>query len=224
MTLLDAPTMPPRPAVEPAEDGAERRMTLTGISWETYVRLNDEAGPGTRITFDRGRMEIVTLSELHEQVKKCLARLVEVYSDAAGIAAEGRGGWTMRRQDLDRGLEPDECYYVAHAAQVIAIRRHRKLDLTIDPPPDLAIEVDISPPDVAKPPIYAALGVPEIWRYDGRRVSYLVRDSSGGYVASERSRAFSDLPESWVNELLEMSMRDWQSIALAELRRRAARA
>jgi len=79
-------------------------------------------------------------------------------------------------------LEPDECYYVAHAADVAA---KDKLDLRIDPPPDLAIEVEISPPDVARVPIYAALGVPEVWRYDEEGLRPMRRTRSGTYVAAE---------------------------------------
>jgi Uma2 family endonuclease len=217
MTLLDVPATPPAPA---PMGGAERRLTLTGISWETYVHLNDGVGPGTRITYDRGRMEIVTLSELHEIVKTCLARIIEAYSDVAEIDAEGLGGWTMRRQDLARGLEPDECYYVAHAAYVLGIRGKRRLDLSIDPPPDLAIEVDISPPDVAKSPIYGALGVPEIWRYDGRTLTYLARRPDGEYGVAERSLSFPDLPVAWVNEALAVGLTQGQRAAAAEVRRR----
>ena len=181
MTLMDFPVAPPSPQPvtprqrppPPTADG-EQRLTLTGISWATYVRLSDEVGPTPRITYDRGRMEIVTLSAFHELVNKCLARIVEAYADAAEIDAEGLGGTTLRREGLDRGL-----------------------DLTIDPPPDLAIEVDISPPDVVEPPIYATLGVPEVWRYDGRAVTYLVRGADGEYLAAERSLAFPGLPVAW---------------------------
>ena len=217
MTLLDVPATPPAPA---PMGGAERRLTLTGISWETYVHLNDGVGPGTRITYDRGKMEIVTLSELHEIVKTCLARIIEGYSDAAGIDAEGLGGWTMRRRDLARGLEPDECYYVAHAALVLSLRGKRRLDLSIDPPPDLAIEVDVSPPEVAKAPIYAALGVPEIWRYDGRAVTYLARQPDGEYRVIDRSLSFPGLPLDCVNEALAIGLTQGERAAAAEVRRR----
>ncbi len=224
MTVLDIPATPlaAAAAVPPPMPAAEGRLTLTGISWGTYVRLNDEVGPGTRITYDRGRMEIVTLSELHELAKKCLARIVETYSDGVDVNAEGLGGWTMRREDLDRGLEPDECYYVAHAALVLGLRGRRRLDLAIDPPPDLAIEVDISPPEVAKVPIYAALGVPEIWRYDGRAVTFLARTADGQYAAVDRSPSFPDLPAAWVNEALAIGLAQGQRAAAAEVRRRVA--
>lgn len=217
MTLLDVPATPPAPA---SVRGAEGRLTLTGISWETYVHLNDGVGPGTRITYDRGRMEIVTLSELHGTVKKCLARIIESYSDVAEIDAEGLGGWTMRRQDLARSLEPDECYSVAHAAYVLSIRGKRRLDLSIDPPPDLAIEVDISPADVAKSPIYGVLGVPEIWRYDGRTVTFLARQPDGEYTVADRSLSFPDLPVPWVNEALAVGLAQGQRAAAADVRRR----
>ena len=227
MTLLDVPIVPPPPAAPPTATpavptaaDAERRLTLTGITWTTYVRLCDEVGPATRLTYDRGRLEIVMPSELHERVKKCLARIIEAYVDAAGVDAEGVGSWTLRREDLARGLEPDECYYVANAARVIAIRSQRLLDITVDPPPDLAIEVDISPPEVAKPPIYAALGVPEIWRHDGRAVTYLSRTTDGQYVAVDRSPAFPDLPAGWVNDALAVGLAQGQRAAAAEVRRR----
>jgi Uma2 family endonuclease len=216
MTLLDAPELPtPVPAVD-----AERRFTVGGVRWETYVRLCDDIVRGaTRITYDRGRMEIVTVSRWHERVNTVLGRIIECYADAAGIVAEGLGSMTMRREDLDRGLEPDKCYYVANAA-VMAGRDESPLDLTVDPPPDLAIEVDISPPDVAKPPIYAALGVPEIWRYDGRAVAYLHRQPDGRYVVADHSLAFPGLPLAWVNECLAIGLTQSQSAAAAEVRRR----
>ncbi len=221
MTQMDASvTMPLPPASAPANPG--RRLTVTGVHWETYVRLCDDIVRGaTRITYDRGRMEIVTLSERHERIKTILARIIEAYADAAGIDAEGLGGVTMRREDLDRGLEPDECYYVANAAVIIGQPEEAELDLSVTPPPDLAIEVDISPPEVAKQPIYAALGVPEIWRYDGRAVTYLVRAADGQYAAVDRSLAFPLLPVEWVNEALAIGLARGQRAAAVEVRRRA---
>jgi Uma2 family endonuclease len=220
MTLLDAPVVLPAPAA--AVIDPERRLALTGVSWATYARLCDEVVRGpTKITYDRGRMEIVVVSNRHEWVKKILSRIVEAYADAVGIVAEGFGGMTLRREDLERGLEPDECYYVAHAAETAGWGgEEHPLDLTVDPPPDLAIEVDISPPDVAKPPIYAALGVPEIWRYDGRAVAYLHRQPDGRYVVADHSLAFPGLPLAWVNECLAIGLTQSQSAAAAEVRRR----
>lgn len=221
MTLMDAPLAPP--GAVPAVVDPERRLALAGVSWATYARLCDEVVHGpTKITYDQGRMEIVVVSNRHEWVKTILGRVVEAYADAVGVGAEGFGGMTLRREDLERGLEPDECYYVAHAAATVGWgAEDHPLDLTVDPPPDLAIEVDISPPDVAKPPIYAALGVPEIWRYDGHAVAFLVRTPDGRYVVADRSLAFPNLPLAWVNDCLAIGLTQSQSAAAAEVRRRA---
>ncbi len=221
MTLFDVPTLPQAiPQIPPSSD-VERRMCVHGVSWETYSRLCDEiVHAGTRITFDQGRMEIVVVSQRHEDIKTSLARIIEAYGDAVEIDAYGLGNMTLQRRDLDRGLEPDECYYVANAALIR--RSNREVDLAIDPPPDLAIEVDISPPDVAKPPIYGAMGVPEIWRFDGRAVTYLVRGADGDYAVADRSPAFPDLPIEWVNEALAIGLTDTQMAAANEIRRRVA--
>ena len=198
MTLLDAPLPKPLTAIPVAASPVidpEQRFAVTGVSWEAYVRLCDDIVHGrTRITYDQGRMEIVVVSNRHEWVKTVLARIIEAYADAVGIDIEGYGNTTMRREDLARGLEPDECYYVAHAAAMIGrAAEGRPFDFTVEPPPDLAIEVDISPPEVPKQSIYAALGVPELWRYDGRTVTYQALGTDRRYAPVERSLAFPNL-------------------------------
>ena len=226
MTLMEAPIAPPAPAPPPpaVPVDAERRLALAGVSWATYVRLCDEVVHGrTRITYDRGMMEIVVVSGGHEWVKKTVARTVEAYADAVGTIAEGFGGMTLRREDLARGLEPDGCYYVANAAVMVGWGQNdRPLDLTIDPPPDLAVEIDLGPPEVAKAPVYGALGVPEIWQCDGREVTYLARQADGRYAVAQRSLAFPDLPVAWVNDALALALDRGQSAAAAEMRRRVA--
>jgi Uma2 family endonuclease len=74
----------------------------------------------------------------------------------------------LKRPDLFKGFEPDSCFYIQHAE---AIRNNEEIDLTVDPPPDLVIEIDITSPSLDKFPLYAAVGVPEVWRYDGRHVA-----------------------------------------------------
>ncbi len=219
MTVAEMPLT--RPRAGPSAD-ANRHVVVEGVSWDMYCRLCDEiVRGGTRITYDRGRLEIVTLSQRHEQVKKIAARLVESYGALSGTPVEGLGSMTMRRRELDRGLEPDECYYVANAA---VLADGHEVDLAVDPPPDLAIEVDLSPADIAKPPIYAALGVPEIWRYNGRRLAYLTRTTDGGYTEVDRSPALPGLPNEWMNDLVAIGLAQNQTAAVAELRRRMAAA
>jgi Uma2 family endonuclease len=198
----------------------DKRVVLDGISWSLYQQLLAEAGDGpVRMTFDCGRLEIMSPSPIHESVKKVLARLIEAYSDISKIPVEGLGSTTFDREDLQKGLEPDECYYVAHADDIIG---KKTLDLTIDPPPDLAIEVDISPPGVARQPIYGALGVPEIWRFDGRRVQFLRRNPDGRYSPVDFSLSFPKVACELVNELLTVGLTRGQTAAVAELRRQSA--
>ena len=193
-----------------------RRVVIDGISWATYQSLLAEVGDGhTRLTFDSGRLEIMSPLPIHEHIKKNIARLIEAYADDNHIPVEGLGSTTFQREDLEKGLEPDECYYIQNAALVVGKER---FDLTIDPAPDLAIEIYISPPDVARQPIYAALGVPEIWRYDGRELVCLHRNKQGKYVVAAKSLAFPKLPMEWVNEFLQISLKKGQSAAVNEFR------
>ncbi|HXG18627.1 MAG TPA: Uma2 family endonuclease, partial [Methylomirabilota bacterium] len=106
----------------------------------------------------------------HEKPNRMLSLLVEVFAEELGIDIEGLGSTTFKRKDLDRGFEPDSCFYIQHAEH---IRGKEEIDLLVDPPPDLVIEVDITSPSLNKFPLFAALGIPEVWRYDGARVSIL---------------------------------------------------
>ena len=193
-----------------------RRMLLDGVSWGTYQSLLKDIGDRhIRLTFDCGKLEIMSPLPIHENVKSVIARLLEAYADAVGIDVECFGSTTLQREDLAKGIEPDECYYIQHAPQVIGKER---FDLTIDPAPDLAIEIDIHPPDLARQPIYAALGVAEVWRYDGRGLVPLHRTDDGTYSASDRSLAFPDLSFVLLNQWLEVGLKQGQSKAVSQLR------
>jgi Uma2 family endonuclease len=192
-----------------------RGILLGGISWSLYQHMLAEIrNGGVRLTYDQGWLEIMTLSPRHENVKKMIARLLEAYADERETRIEGLGSTTFAREELQRGLEPDECYYIAHAAEVIG---KDKLDLDTDPPPDLAIDVDISSPDIAKLPIYAALRIPEVWRYDGSRLAPM-RLRGGRYVEVRRSVAFPDLPMDRLNAFLEIGLASGQTAAVRALR------
>jgi Uma2 family endonuclease len=199
-----------------AHPASERQVVINDVSWNFYQRMLEEVGGGhLRLTYDRGRLEIISPSPIREHVKKIIARIIEAYADEAGLTIEGLGSTTFDSEDLAKGLEPDECYYIAHAADVTG---KSDLDLTIDPPPDLAIEIDISPPDVARQPIYAALGVPEVWRYDGQSVQFLLRSAEGVYLTAARSISLPDLPLDQLNRLVEIGIKQGQSAAVRALR------
>lgn len=196
---------------------AEERVVLEPVSWALYERLLAELGDsrGTRLAYDDGRLEIMSPSDSHENVKKIAARVIEAYADAMGIDVQGYGAWTMNRKDKKKGLEPGECYYVQSFP---AIADKKRLDPKHDPPPDLAIEVDISRSSLPKQPIYAAIGVPEIWRFDGKRFTIVRRDASGSYVESQQSACFPDLPIDEVNRFVQIGLRSRQPAALRALR------
>jgi Uma2 family endonuclease len=165
---------------------ADNRLLLRNISWETYERLLSESvdNPGTRFTYDEGSLEILQVSIGHEIPNRTLARLAQVTAEETGRDFMGAGSTTFRRKDRAKGFEPDSCFYFRHAA---SIRRKKEIDLTVDPPPELVIEVDISRSSLDRLPIFAAIGVMEIWRYDGDRMRFYALESDA-YRMIEQKR------------------------------------
>src|SRR3954466_13251495 len=106
----------------------------------------------------------------HERPKRFIGRMIESLTMELGIAVACFGSTTFRRKDRSKGLEPDECYYFRDEPRM---RGRKRLNMIKDPPPELVVEIDITSRSVPREPIYAALGVPEIWRYDGRRIQCL---------------------------------------------------
>ena len=210
MTVVATPPQAPKTA------DPETRMVLEPVSWALYQQLLRELGDnrGKRLTYDRGRLEIMSPSELHEDVKTIAARLVETYAAVMRIAIQGYGSMTMDREELEKGLEPDECYYVQSFDR---LPHGRRLDLSVDPPPDLAIKIDISPPAVGKQPIYAALGVEEVWRYDGVRFRVMRRSGEGRYVEAQQSACFPGLPIEEFNRFVRIGLESKQPAALDAL-------
>jgi Uma2 family endonuclease len=179
----------------------EQRFRLSSIPWEGYVAIRDGLGERpVRVTYDRGELEIMSPSNRHENRKKLLGRLIEALTEEMGIDIYSSGSMTFQREDLLRGLEPDECYWVENEPNV---RGRDDLDLEKDPPPDLALEVEITRSALDRMSIYAALGVPEVWRWDGKTLIAHVRTTRGTYRKSDRSKAFPFLPLSEFAGFLE---------------------
>ncbi|HXG64518.1 MAG TPA: Uma2 family endonuclease [Blastocatellia bacterium] len=178
-------------------------VILRGVSWETYKRLlaEHQEKSSTHFTYDRGELEIMVLSPKHEKPNRILALLVEFWALVSDMDVENLGSTTFTRQDLARGFEPDTCFYIANAEQ---IRGKDEIDLTADPPPDLVIEIDITSPSLDKLPIFAAVGVPEVWRYDGREVSILKLDA-GSYQAQAESLVLPGLTKEFIAQFILMS-------------------
>lgn len=165
---------------------AERRFLLTGVSWQFYETCLAEIGDRpVRLTYYQGNIEMMSPSEEHERYKHLLRRLLDLFTFELGIPIRGVGSTTWRRQDADAGLEPDECYYIEHEPQV---RGKREVDLAVDPPPDLAVEIEITKSAIDRMAIYADLGIPEVWRFDGQTLSIHELGADGSYHLRDRSR------------------------------------
>lgn len=189
----------------------DQRIVLHNVSWDTYERLLDERGDSRvpRLAYDRGELEIMSPPLEHESVAYFSALLVAVLAEEMGVNAYGVGSTTYNRGDLGRGFEPDASFYIRNEAR---IRGKRRIDLEVDPPPDLVIEVDITSPSLDKFPIYARLGVHEVWRYDGARTTIFALEE-GEYVEAGESVALppltSDVLTRFVQESTSLGSTDW---------------
>ena len=165
---------------------AERCVILYPVSWATYETLLADLAnqSSTRLTYDNGRLEIISPLAEHEECNRMLALLVEVLAEEMRLEIRNFGSTTFRRVDLAGGFEPDSCFYIQHEADISG---KSTINLAVDPPPDLVIEVDITSGSLDKFPIYAQVGVPEVWRYDGQQVHIAVLGSAG-YSVAETSR------------------------------------
>jgi Uma2 family endonuclease len=171
----------------PARPVAGQRLLLEGVDWRTYSRLLHAFAerPAVRLTYDRGCLEIMSPLHEHESDADFLGCLVVALTEEMGLPRKAGGSTTLRRRR--RGLEPDRCYWIAHEA---AVRGKRRIDLRIDPPPDLAIEVDVTHSSLDRLAVYAALGVPEVWRLDGQTLTFHVLGAGRSYAAASHSLSF----------------------------------
>ncbi len=187
-----------------AQSAQERRTLLYNIGWDTYKRLlRDHADAGSpRFTYDRGTLEITSPLPEHERFNRALQLLLPVLAGELGIEIYSLGSTTFDREDLQRGFEADSCFYVQNAQRV---QGRERIDLQVDPPPDLVIEIDITHPSLDKLPIYAQIGVPEVWCFDGERLRILVLENDG-YADSPRSRALPPVTVQGLTALLPASI------------------
>lgn len=175
-----------------ASQQSEQRVLLSGISWATFESLlADTRNHGTRFTYDRGYLEMMSPSREHERLKRYIGRMIETMTEELEIPISSASSTTLKAEWEERGLEADESYYIANESRV---RGRDEIDLRVDPPPDLAIEVDISSSSLDQLSIYADLGVPEVWLYDGATLKVYQRQSDGTYAQQTRSPAFPFLP------------------------------
>ena len=195
----------------------ENRVILKGVSWSTFKALLADVGDDRawRIAYDEGVLEIRMPLEEHEEPKRLIESFVEAIVDELEIELRSLGSLTLEREDLTRAVEPDSCFYIQNESLV----RGRNINLPNDPPPDLAIESDYTNSSVNKFTIYAAIGVPEIWRY--RRESLQVYQLvDGKYEKCEISLAFPFLPVAEIPSFIEQSRTVGQRAAVRLFRQR----
>lgn len=163
--------------------------------WDGYLRILDELeaqGYRPRTTYDRGKLEIMTVSSRHERANTVLGMLVEILLDALDRTYQPLGSVTIQRRDLDRGFEPDGCLWIANAK---ALPKDRELDMWRDPPPDLIVEVEVSRRILKRLPVFAAFRVPEVWRYTKKgELKILVLTEEGTYAEVDGSPTFPGFP------------------------------
>jgi len=182
---------------------SDQRLLVPNVSWRTYETLLREfEDHHLRLTYDRGNLEIMSPSPEHERYKELIGLFLRILALELQVAIRGFGSTTFRREDLERGLEPDNCFYIHHEA---VMRGKKRIDLMIDPPPDLAVEVDITSSSLDREDIYASLAVPEIWRFDGEYFRVYVRNDRGEYEERDHSPTFPQLPLVRVVEFLRDS-------------------
>ncbi len=196
----------------------ENRILLQSVSWQTFNQLLAELGDkrGQRLAYDHGNLEIMSPLGIHENNNRFIESLILIIADELNLNLKKFGSLTLRSERFQQGVEPDSCYYLPNEPLV---RGKQNIDLTVDPPPDLVLEIDITSGSLNKLPIYANLGVGEVWRYDGRSLSVFVLDSpSNSYQVSENSLIFPFLPLSQVPGLIERTAEIGETATLREFR------
>lgn len=215
-TMQTALEMTPSPVYPAAPREATPCVLLPGISWKTYESLlaDMQDSHAAHFAYDQGVLEIMVLSGRHELPREFLLLLVNIVAEERGIDVKGFGSTTFRRADLARGFEPDACFYIQNEDRVSS---KNDIDLAIDPPPDLVIAIDITSPSLNKFPLFAALGVPEVWRYDGAQVAIFTL-AGHDYVEGAESVALPPVTPAILTEFLRTSQRLKWTVWLRQLR------
>ena len=196
---------------------AEHRVILHNVSWHTFESLLTDLGDRRKILFHylNGTLEIMSPLSLHEGSNRFIDDLIRAFSDELEIDLRKLGSLLMKIPELKLGAEPDSCYYIQNE---LIVRDKEVIIVGQDPPPDLVLEVDITNPSDRRLPIYALLGVPEVWRYDGYSLEFLALQNNE-YIAIDQSLAFADLPAEIVVEYVQKRLVLGESAALKEFRK-----
>ena len=193
----------PEPAIPPAGES----MVWNDVSWDFYENfLNEFQEKRNPHSYVNGELRVMAPSARHENPKRRIGRLVETLTEELDLWCISLGSTTLKRALKDRGAEPDECYLIANAETVTDVDNY---NLESDPPPDLVIEIDVTAHSLNRLPVYAALGVPEVWIYDGETLQIGLHRDDEAYDSSETSRAFPTLS---IPEFAEWIQKGYESL------------
>jgi Uma2 family endonuclease len=198
------------------EEIAGSHLVLNDISWETYEKLLDlfAEHPKLRMTYYKGTLELMTPLSDHERFSWTIGRLVAVLSEELGLEILGVKSTTWRSEPKAVGKEADESFYIQNE---VAVRSKLKIDLTVDPPPDLAIEIDTTHSSIDKMAVYTELKVPEVWRYNNGTISINILTDKG-YVESETSLAFGSFPVKELPKFMQLDPEKGENARMREFR------
>ncbi|MBF1999090.1 MAG: Uma2 family endonuclease [Synechococcales cyanobacterium M58_A2018_015] len=194
-----------------------QRLLIHDLDWPEFEAILDELGEkrASRIAYSDGTLEIRMPLPKHEREKSIIGDIIKILLEELEIDCECFGSTTFKRQEMNYGIEPDECFYIRNHQAMIGKDR---LDLSVDPPPDLAIEVDVTSKTQLE--AYTRLGVPELWVYEGTELKIYILQA-GQYQVFATSPTFPDLPiVVWVSEVLEQSRELGRSPALRAFRQK----
>src|SRR5262245_1721679 len=196
------PVGPVAPSLPPFNPQAGQRLLLWDVSWQIYVVIGDALPdrPRLRMTYDCGSLEIMTTSSMHEVYKEWICRILEVIAEECNRPWICAGNMTFRREDLERGIEPDSCYWIANVAHV---RGRVQFDATNAPPPDLVLEIEITRSALDRMEIYAVLGIPEVWRFDGTAIYVHQLQADRTYATVDRSPTFPQIDIKGITRFLQ---------------------
>jgi Uma2 family endonuclease len=194
---------------------AGNRVVINDVGWQEFEAILEELGESraTRLAYSRESLEIRRLSTHQERKKAIVGDLIKILLEELEMDCECYGSTTFKRRD-QASIEPDNCFYIQNHAQMIG-KRH--IDLSLDPPPDLAIEVDSA--SEIQLDAYQAIGVPELWLYEkGKlRINKLLVDD--GYVEIDESPTFPTISKHLVAAYFEQGWKSSRSILLRAFRK-----
>jgi len=195
---------------------AETRDVLQNISWQTFKAMLADMGSerNKRLAYDNGIVEIMTPQMPHENSNRLIEGFVLVLCEEFGLEVKSTGSLTMTRDDLERGGEPDSSYYIQNE---FLVRNKENIDLNTDPPPDLVLEVEYSRSKIDKLTLYASMGVPEFWRYNGNLLRIYTLNS-GQYSQSDRSSTFAPVLVTEIPRFIQESKKVGQIAATRAFR------